>query len=134
MNFTFIRNLPFLNGTPEGRLKWKPDLVVFDHSDVDITRGSVLYERKGFSFWESCLAFELKFNRTKSVHCFHHSWQSDIRKLGDIRRRHYENTDKHFYGAFVLFSRTLIPRMVFDEIDAYSRTVDIKPICYSLNP
>lgn len=123
----------FLNRSLDdgGKLIWKPDLVVIDHSELDIRKGSELYHRKGYAFWGSCLAFELKFNHIRTIKSCWKEWKDDIDKLSAIRTEHYDNTPEEFNGAFVLFSRTTIPILVKDELDDYGRRKGIEVKCYS---
>lgn len=114
-----------------GKLILKPDLAVIDHNEIDIRKGSDLYPRKGYTLWGSCLAFELKFNRTKHIRACEQAWKDDIDKLSVIRTEHYDNTAEQFHGAFVLFSRPAIPESVKDELVAYGTSKGIEVRCCS---
>lgn len=126
--------ISFLDKTLEegGKLIWKPDLVVFDHQELDINKGSELYTRKGFAFWGSCLAFELKFNRHKRIRTCWRVWKDDIDKLDAIRREHYTDAAEEFHGAFVLFSRVEIPIAIKKELEAYGADKFIAVKCLSI--
>lgn len=114
-----------------GKLAWKPDLVVIDHQDLDITKGAELHDRKGYAFWGSCLAFELTFNRTKTIRSCEQEWKDDIDKLSAIRAEHYDDAAEKFHGAFVLFSRTTIPEVVKTELINYSTSKGVAVKCHS---
>ena len=115
-----------------GKLICKPDLVVLDHDELDIRTGSELYRRKGFSFWGSCLAFELKFNRNNEIRSVKREWKADIDKLDAIRAEHYAEAAEEFYGAFVLFSRLEIPAGVKAELQQYGASKSIEVKCHSI--
>lgn len=116
-----------------GKLIWKPDLVVFDHRELDIAKGTELYDRKGFAFWGSCLTFELKFNRNKRVRSCPQKWKDDIDKLDAIRREHYTDSAEEFHGCFVLFSRLEIPAAVKEELESYGAAKFIEVKCISIS-
>lgn len=131
-NLSVHSEISFLDKTLEGggKLIWKPDLVVIDHQELDINKGSELYTRKGFAFWGSCLAFELKFNRNKKIQACWKEWKKDIDKLAAIRTEHYDNTPEEFHGAFVLFSRIEIPAAIKTELGEYGASKSIEVKCH----
>lgn len=88
------------------RLGMIPDIVLVPRDHYSVSRDGELHYRKGYTFWGSSIALELKILRSFRRGSFVASVATDIQKLSRIRQLHYDGDRNHrFFGATVILCR-----------------------------
>ena len=121
----------YLDG--DGRLSIEPDIVVFNKGEYSIDPSGELAPRKGFTFWGSSIAIELKLfrgNRTGDVTlCLR-----DIRKLAELRSIHYSCEQRfRFWPLFCVYSRGQIPENLRSAIEFEGAEQEVKVLMVAEN-
>lgn len=106
-----------------GKLTIRPDITLVDPSDLSLnqSRDGFSIQRKGFVFFGSAIAIEIKFCKAKRgiTDPFVASVRNDCEKLIELRTRHYPATELPTFKAIVVvFNRSNLCSQGFASLRA----------------